>query len=178
MLEYSYDWPRNRLSCLVTVTYIRSHHNALPAPAHAVRARRPAGDSDPAPSEAGSAKTRKSSKKEEQKKKTEITTFPTSVEELAALLGPAVARQLAAGVLDGEFVVVGELLATVDAARGEDDDVFLLVHGDDPRVAAGLTGVVDEARGVAVHRGVHHLVVVDAEHVAADALRRRRWGGG
>jgi len=93
-----------------------------------------------------------------------------SVEGLAALLGAAVAGQLVAGVLRGELVVVGELLAAVNAARGQDDDVLLAVHGDDPRVAVGLARVVDEAGGVAVHRGVHHLVVVDAEHVAADPL--------
>lgn len=96
------------------------------------------------------------------------------VEELPALLGAAVAGQLVAGVLDGELVVVGELLPPVDLAHGEDDDVLLPVDVDDPRVAVGLAGVVDEARGVSVHRGVHHLGVVDAEHVAADALRGGR----
>lgn len=50
--------------------------------------------------------------------------------------------------------------------------MFLAVHGDDARIAVGLAGVVDEARGVAVHRGVDHLVVVDAKHVTADSL----WG--
>jgi hypothetical protein len=37
--------------------------------------------------------------------------------------------------------------------------------------------VVDEARRVAVHGGVHHVEVVDAEHVAADALREARHMG-
>ena len=96
----------------------------------------------------------------------------SSVEEPATPLGAAVAGQLAAGVLHGELVVVGELLAGADAARGQDDDVLPAIHGDHARVAVGLTGVVDEASGVAVHRGVHHLVVVDAEHVAAHALQR------
>lgn len=48
--------------------------------------------------------------------------------------------------------------------------MFLAVHGDDARIAVGLAGMVDEARGVAVHRCVHHLIVVDAKHVTADSL--------
>lgn len=52
--------------------------------------------------------------------------------------------------------------------------MFLAVHGDDARVAVGLAGMVDEARGVAVHRCVDHLIVVDAKHVTADSL----WGEG
>lgn len=94
-----------------------------------------------------------------------------SVEELATFLCTAVAGQLVAGILDGELVVVGQLLAAVDAPRGKDDDVFLAVHGDDPRIAVGLTGVVDKAGGIAVHCGIHHLVVIDTKHVAADPLR-------
>lgn len=93
------------------------------------------------------------------------------VEELATFLCTAVAGQLVAGILDGELVVVGQLLAAVDAPRGKDDDVFLAVHGDDPRIAVGLTGVVDKAGGIAVHCGIHHLVVIDTKHVAADPLR-------
>lgn len=93
-----------------------------------------------------------------------------SVEELAALLCSAVARQLVAGVLDRELVVIGELLAAVDAPGGKYDDVFLAVHGDDPGVAVGLTGVVDKACSVAVHRGIYHLVVINAKHVTADTL--------
>ena len=92
------------------------------------------------------------------------------VEEAAAPPGAAVAVQLAVGVLDGELVVVGELLAPVDLPQGEDDDVLVAVHADDPRVAVGLARVVDEASRVAVHGSVHHLKVVDAEHVAADTL--------
>lgn len=93
-----------------------------------------------------------------------------SVEELATLLCTAVAGQLVAGVLNRELVVVGELLSAVDAPRGKDDDVLLAVHGDDPRVAVGLAGVVDEAGSVAVHRGIYHLVVIDAKHVTANPL--------
>lgn len=48
--------------------------------------------------------------------------------------------------------------------------MFLALHSDDPRVAVGLAGVVDEAGGVAVHRGVYHLVVINAEHVTANPL--------
>lgn len=93
-----------------------------------------------------------------------------SVEELATLLCTAVAGQLVAGILNRELVVVGELLATEDAARSEDDDVLQAVHSDDSRVAVGLAGVVDEAGSVAVHRGINHLVVINAKHVAANPL--------
>ena len=81
--------------------------------------------------------------------------------------------QLAVLVLDGELVVVGELLAAVDLPQGEDDDVLAAVHVDDARVAVGLARVVDEASRVALHGRVHHVEVVDAEHVAADALMER-----
>lgn len=48
--------------------------------------------------------------------------------------------------------------------------MLLAVHSDDPRVAVGLAGVVDEAGCVAVHRGIYHLVVIDAKHVTTDPL--------
>ena len=96
-----------------------------------------------------------------------------SVEEAATPARPAVAAQLVAGVFDGELVVVRELLPPVDLPEGEDHDVLLPLDVDDPRVAVGLAGVVDEARRVAVHRGVHHVEVVDAEHVTADSLQDR-----
>lgn len=44
------------------------------------------------------------------------------------------------------------------------------VHIDDSRVAVWLAGVVDETSCVALHRRVHHVKVIDAEHVASDAL--------
>ena len=57
--------------------------------------------------------------------------------------------------------------------------MLLPIDVDDPRVAVGLTRVVDEAGGIPVHGGVHHLGVIDPEHVAADALQeggqRRAW---
>ncbi|TNN63781.1 hypothetical protein EYF80_025983 [Liparis tanakae] len=61
--------------------------------------------------------------------------------------------------------------------QGEDDDVLAAVHVDDAGVAVGLARVVDEASGVALHRRVHHVEVVDAEHVAADALMESRRRG-
>lgn len=94
------------------------------------------------------------------------------VKVAAAAPRAAVAAQLALVVLDGELVVVRQLLAAVDLAQREDDDVLAAVHVDDARVAVGLARVVDEACGVAVHGGVHHLVVIDAEHVTADPLER------
>lgn len=80
--------------------------------------------------------------------------------------------QFAVGVFNGELVVVGELLSAVNLAQREDDDVLLALHVDDSRVAVGVAGVVDESCGVAVHGGVHHVEIVNAKHVAADAL----WG--
>ena len=78
--------------------------------------------------------------------------------------------QLVVLVFDGELVVVGELLAPVDLPQRKDDNVSAAVHVDDARVAVWLTRVVDETSCVALHRCVHHVKVVNAEHVAADAL--------
>ena len=61
-----------------------------------------------------------------------------SVKEATAALGATVAGQLVAGILNGELVVIGELLTTQDAAQGEDDDVLLALHMDDSREAIGL----------------------------------------
>ena len=41
-------------------------------------------------------------------------------------------------VLDGEFVVVGDLLAHGDRLLGVDHDLLLLVHGDHLGVTVGL----------------------------------------
>lgn len=55
--------------------------------------------------------------------------------------------------------------------------MFLAINVDDARVAVGLTGVVDEAGRVPMHGGIHHLGVVNAEHVAPNALHREDTGG-
>lgn len=93
------------------------------------------------------------------------------IQEPSAASRPTVAVQLALVVLDGELVVVRQLLSAVDLPQGEDDDVLAAVDVNDARVAVRLAGVVDEAGGVALHRRVHHVKVVDAEHVAADPLK-------
>lgn len=62
-----------------------------------------------------------------------------SVEELATLLCPAVARQLIAWFFDGELVIVRELLAFIDFVCGENDNVLLTVNTDHAGVAVGLT---------------------------------------
>jgi hypothetical protein len=54
----------------------------------------------------------------------------------------------------------------------KDDDVLLAADVDDLGVAVWVAGVVDEACGVAHHGGVHHVVVVHAEHVATDVLQQ------
>lgn len=93
------------------------------------------------------------------------------IQESSAASRPTVAVQLALVVLDGELVVVRQLLSAVDLPQGKDDDVLAAVDINDTRVAVWLTGVVDEAGGVALHRCVHHVKVIDAEHVATDPLK-------
>lgn len=83
---------------------------------------------------------------------------------------PAVAAQLVALVLDGELIVVGQLFTPVDLPQRKDHDVFAAIHVDDARIAIRLARVVDETCRVALHCRVHHVKVVDAEHVAANAL--------
>lgn len=92
------------------------------------------------------------------------------IQEATTAPRPAVAVQLVVLVLDGELVVVGELFAPVDLPQGEDDYVLAAVHIDDAGVAVGLARVVDETGRVSLHGRVYHVKVVDAEHVAADAL--------
>jgi len=96
-----------------------------------------------------------------------------SVEETATSPGPAVAVEFAAGVFNGELVIVGELLPPVDLPKSKDDDMLPAFHVDHSRVAVGFTGVVDESRRVAMHGCIHHVEVVNAEHVTADTLRRQ-----
>ena len=59
-----------------------------------------------------------------------------SVERAATLGRAAHAGDLL--VLDGELVVVGDLLVHVDVALGVDDDLLLRLHGDDLGIAVGL----------------------------------------
>ena len=58
------------------------------------------------------------------------------VEVFSAFSGAAVAGDL--DILDGELVVVGQLLAPRDAATGEDDDVLLAADLDHPGETVGL----------------------------------------
>lgn len=92
------------------------------------------------------------------------------IEKAAAASCATVAVQLVVIVLDGKLVVVGQFFTPVDLPQGKDDYVLSAVHIDDTRVAVRLTGVVDETCCVALHRGVHHVKVINAEHVATDAL--------
>lgn len=93
-----------------------------------------------------------------------------SIEEFATRLCPAVARQLIAWFFNGELVIVCELLSSIDFAHGKNDNVLLTVNIDHAGVAVGLAGVVNETGCTAVHGGIHHLVVIDTKHVAANAL--------
>lgn len=105
---------------------------------------------------------------------TNVCVLAVLVQEAAAASCPTVAEQLVVFVLDGELVVVSQLFAAVDLPQRKDDDVLAAVHVDDARVAVGLARVVDETGRVALHRRVHHVKVVDAEHVAPNALRRKK----
>lgn len=93
------------------------------------------------------------------------------IKESAAASRPTVAVQLALVILNGELVVVGQLFSTIDLPQGKDDYVLATVHINDTRVAVWLTRVVDETSGVALHCCVHHVKVINAEHVATDSLK-------
>ncbi len=67
-----------------------------------------------------------------------------SVHVLSAPSGSAVAGDL--DVLNGELVVVGQLLAGPDLAQGEDDDVLLAEHVHDLGVAVGLQRIIETSR--------------------------------
>lgn len=83
---------------------------------------------------------------------------------------PTVTVQLAVLVLDGELVVISELLSPVNLPQGKDHDVLATIHVYDSRVAVRLTRVVDETSSIALHRCVHHIKIINAEHVTANAL--------
>lgn len=95
------------------------------------------------------------------------------IQESTAAPRPTVAVQLVVIVLDGELVVISEFFAPVDLPQSEDHDVLAAVHVDDTRVAVWLTGVVDETGCVALHCRIHHVKVIDSEHVAANTLMWR-----
>lgn len=80
--------------------------------------------------------------------------------------------QLVAGIFDREFVVIGELFPAVDLPQGEYHDVLLAFHVNDPRVTVRLARVVNKTCRVSVHGGIHYVKVIDAKHVAADALEK------
>lgn len=111
----------------------------------------------------------------------------TLVHVFSAAFRAATARNLV--VFDVKFVVVRKLLAGDNSSKGKDDDVLLTEDVDDFRVAVRLkrskviwgvnflsdlltyvTRVINEPRRRSTHRRVHHQVVVDFEHVAADAF--------
>ena len=48
--------------------------------------------------------------------------------------------------------------------------MYNVVSGEGELLNTHITGVVDEPGCVAVHGGIDHHVIVNAEHVAADAL--------
>lgn len=60
------------------------------------------------------------------------------IQEAAAAPRAAVAVQLAVLVLDGELVVVRDLLVDVNRLSGVDHDLLLRLHCDDLRITVGL----------------------------------------
>lgn len=94
-----------------------------------------------------------------------------SVEEPTAAPGATVTAEFVAGVFDGKLVVIGELLPSVDLTKGKDDDMLPTFHVDHSRVAVGFTGVVDEPCCVAMHGCIHHIKVINSEHITANALQ-------
>lgn len=94
----------------------------------------------------------------------------TLVQEASAAPGPAITVQFVVCIFNGELVVVGELLSTVNLPQGENNDVLLALHVDDSRITVRVAGVIDKPCRVSMHGGVHHVEVVNAKHVAADAL--------
>lgn len=93
-----------------------------------------------------------------------------SVEETATAPGPTVTAEFVAGVFNRELVVIGELLPSVDLPKSKDDDMLPAFHVDHSRVAVGFAGVVDEPCCVAMHGCIHHIKVINTEHVTANAL--------
>lgn len=89
------------------------------------------------------------------------------VQVLAALFRPARAGNLY--ILEGKLVVVRELLSLDDPPEGEDDDVLVAQYVNDLRVAVWLARMVNETSCVAPHRCVHDEMLIDFEHVAANA---------
>src|SRR3954466_12368780 len=87
-----------------------------------------------------------------------------SISERTTAARPAAARNArdAVGV-----VVVGQLLAFADVARGANPDVT----ADDVDIAVGTTGVIDVARDVAAKRRIARPSIVDDED--PDALARQ-----
>ena len=77
------------------------------------------------------------------------------VEEASASLGAAAAWDgLGAVLLLIELIVVGDLLAELDALLAVEDDALLAARDDDARVAIGLAAVVGIAREPAIPRRV------------------------
>ena len=69
--------------------------------------------------------------------------------------------------LAADLIVVGELLTRGDAADRIDEDPRVLDHG----LAVWLTGVIDEARLVAVDSGVDHGGIVGDEKERVTVVR-------
>lgn len=87
------------------------------------------------------------------------------VEGPPAVLGATEAGDL--DVLDGELIVICDLLVDIDVLLGVDDNFLLGLHRDHLGVTVGVTAVINEPCKVAALGGVNDGVVVYPEHVAA-----------
>ena len=76
-------------------------------------------------------------------------------------------------VLDGEVVVVCDLVAFVDGLLGVNDDLLAVADGQNARGAVWSAAVVDEATEVALHGRVNDDIVVDSAG-AGQTLKTRQ----
>jgi len=70
--------------------------------------------------------------------KTNLVLHDRSVETTGTVWRTAVARNLLAGVLAGELIIIGDLLSACDWALGKNDDLGIAISSDDAGVAIGL----------------------------------------
>lgn len=61
------------------------------------------------------------------------------VEEAPTSSCPTVTVEFAAGILNGKFVIVRELLPSVDLPQSKDDDMLATFHINHSGVAVGFT---------------------------------------
>lgn len=110
--------------------------------------------------------------KECSKKGPRFTVTFRLIHPLFTIGGAAHARNLVCIVLDVEFVIVGELFATIDSPFGENDDTQVPLDLDRFRDTVRVTRVVDVPGQTAGQCCIDHAVFVQAEHVDTTILKK------